>query len=254
MRCILRVKATTSNFIVIGECGHFSPSVSCHISLLSFFNRLYHMPNSQLVKQVYNQLFRLHEQGFSNWITSVLDLSKIYNIDVTSVNRCFRNVCKFKVKEYFINEWRTAMQNTDAYPILRTYNVVKTRFGTEPYLSAVKNIKFRIAISKLRTSCHALAIERGRYTNPKTPVHERLCHCCKKIEDEYHFVMECKTNCDFREKFLNQLKERNRNFAALSQREQFVYIFTNEDNMSLTWLGKFIYKSFQRRNSLLSIL
>ena len=65
--------------------------------------------------------------------------------------------------------------------------------------------------------------------------------------------MERKTNCDFRETFLNKLKERNRNFAALSQREQFVYIFTNEDNMSLTWLGKFIYKSFQRRNSLLSI-
>ena len=254
MRCILRVKATTSNFIVIGECGQFPPSVSCHISLLSFFYRLFHMPNSQLVKQVYNQLFRLHEQGFSNWITSVLDLSKIYNIDVTSVNRCFRNVFKFKVKEYFINEWRTAIKNTDAYPILRTYNVIKTRFGTEPYLSAVKNIKFRIAISKLRTSSHALAIERGRYTNPKTPVHERLCHSCKKIEDEYHFVMECKTNCDFRETFLNKLKERNRNFATLSQREQFVYIFTNEDNMSLTWLGKFIYKSFQRRNSLLSIL
>ena len=115
MRCILRVKATTSNFIVIGECGQFPPSVSCHKSLLSFFNRLYNMPNSQLVKQVYNQLFR-----------------------VSSVNRCFRNVCKFKVKEYFINEWRTAIQNTDVYPILRTYNVIKTRFGTEPYLSAVK--------------------------------------------------------------------------------------------------------------------
>ena len=158
------------------------------------------------------------------------------------------------MKEYFINEWRTAIHNTDAYPILRIYNVIKTRFGTEPYLRAVKNIKFRIAISKLRTSSHILAIERGRYTNPKTPAHERLCHSCQKIDDEYHFVMECKTNCDFREMFLSKLKERNRNFAALSQREQFVYIFKNEDNMSLTWLAKFIYKSFQRRNSLLGIL
>ena len=138
MGFILRVKATTSNFIVIVECGQFPPSVACHISLLSFFNRLYHMPNSHLVKQVYNQLLRLHEQGFSNWITRVLNLSKIYNIDVTGVNRCFRNVWKFKVKEYLINEWRPAIQNTDAYPILRTYNVIKTRFGTEPYLSAVK--------------------------------------------------------------------------------------------------------------------
>ena len=31
-------------------------------------------------------------------------------------------------------------------------------------------------------------------------------------------------------------------------------MFTNEDNRSLTWLGKFIYKSFQRRNSVGSSL
>ena len=28
----------------------------------------------------------------------------------------------------------------------------------------------------------------------------------KKIEDEYRFVMECKTNCYFRETFLNKYK------------------------------------------------
>ena len=54
-----------------------------------------------------------------------------------------------------------------------------------------------------------------------------------KIEDKYHFVMECKTSCDFREMFLNKLKDGNRDFVAISQREPFVYIFTKEENMSL---------------------
>ena len=58
--------------------------------------------------------------------------------------------------------------------------------------------------------------------------------------------MECKTNYDFRE-MLNKLKDRIRNFATLSQVEQFVYIFTNEDNMSLIWLGKLIHKFFSDR-------
>ena len=71
----------------------------------------------------------------------------------------------------------------------------------------------------------------------------------KKVEDEFHFMMECKSNSDHRQTFINKLTTRCPNFADLSQREQFVYMFTNEDNMSLTWLGKFIYKSFQRRNS-----
>ena len=142
-----------------------------------------------------------------------------------------------------------SIQNTTLNPILRTYNVLKTRFGTEPYLRSVKDIKYRVAISKLRVSSHALEIERGRYTSPMTPVNEQLCHACQKVEDEFHFMMECKSNSDLCQTSINNLTTRCPNFADLSLREQFVYMFTNEDNMSLTWLGKFIYKSFQRRNS-----
>ena len=151
--------------------------------------------------------------------------------------------------EHFINEWRMSIQNTTLNPILRTYNVLKTRFGTEPYLRSVKDIKYRVAISKLRVSSHALEIERGRYTSPMTPVNERLCHACQQVEDEFHIMMECKSNSNLRQTFINRLTTRWPNFADLSQREQFVYMFTNEDDVSLTWLGKFIYKSFQRRNS-----
>ena len=249
MRCVLRVKATTSNLAVYGECGRFSPTLSCHVSLLSFFNRLHHMPDSQLVKQVYKHLNRLHEQGFTNWTTKALDLANTYDIDIKCTKPCFRDVCKYEIKEHFINEWRMSIQNTTLNPILRTYNVLKTIFGTEPYPRSVKDIKYRVAISKLRVSSHALEIERGRYTSPMTPVNERLCHACQKVEVEFHFMMECKSNSDLRQTFINKLTTGCPNFADLSQREQFVYMFTNEDNMSLTWLGKFIYKSFQRRNS-----
>ena len=222
---------------------------SCHVSLLSFFNRFHHMPYSQLVKQVYTHLNRLHEQGFTNWMTKALDLAKTYDIDIKRTKPCFRDVCKYVIKEHFINEWRMSIQNTTLNPILRTYNVLKTRFGTEPYLRSVKDIKYRVAISKLRVSSHALEIERGRYTSPMTPVNEQLCHACQKVEDEFHFMMECKSNSDLCQTSINNLTTRCPNFADLSLREQFVYMFTNEDNMSLTWLGKFIYKSFQRRNS-----
>ena len=100
IRCVLRVKATTSTLAVYGECGRFPPSLSCHVSLLSFFNRLHHMPVSQLVKQVYNHLNRLHEQGFTNWITKALDLAKTYDIDIKRAKPCFRDVCKYEIKEH----------------------------------------------------------------------------------------------------------------------------------------------------------
>ena len=205
MRCVLRVKATTSTLAVYGECVRFPPSLSCHVSLLSFFNRLHHMPDSQLVKQVYNHLNRLHEQGFTNWITKALELAKTYDIDIKRAKPCFIDVCKYWIKERFINEWRMSIQNTALNPILRTYSVLKTRFGTEPYLRSVKDIKCRVAISKLCVSSQALEIERGRYTSPITPVNKRLCHTCQKVEDEFHFTMECESNSDLRQTSINKL-------------------------------------------------
>ena len=75
--------------------------------------------------------------------------------------------------------------------------------------SRVLDITYWVAISKLRVSSHALEIERGRYASPKTPVNERLCH----------------------KRFINKLIARCPSFAELSQRDQFVYMFTNEDNV-----------------------
>ena len=53
--------------------------------------------------------------------------------------------------------------------------------------------KLRKVISRIRCSNHPLAIERGRYTNPKTPREDRLCELCDEqvIEDEEHFLMKC---------------------------------------------------------------
>ena len=78
----LNVKATTSNVIVIGECGRYPPSVFCHTSLLCFFNRMYHMSDTKLAKQVYSELLKLHGNGFPNWTSNVTVLSKLYENDI----------------------------------------------------------------------------------------------------------------------------------------------------------------------------
>ena len=41
MRCVLHVKATTSNVIIIGESGQMPPSVYCHINALCYLKRLF---------------------------------------------------------------------------------------------------------------------------------------------------------------------------------------------------------------------
>ena len=88
MRCVLHVKSTTSNIIVVGECGQIPPSVSAYIKAICYLNRLQNLtPN--MVKQTYSELSRLHNCGFSTWVTKVFALAQKYDIDL-NMNRGFK--------------------------------------------------------------------------------------------------------------------------------------------------------------------
>ena len=66
-----------------------------------------------------------------------------------------------------------------------SYNSFKTMINLEKYTWAVKNVKHRIALSRLRLSCHQLMIEKGRHYRPTLPRPERKCpHCKNAVEDE----------------------------------------------------------------------
>ena len=69
IRCVLCIKATTSNIIVYGECGKFPPSIYCHANVLCCFHRLLTMYHGSTVKSVFNVLFNLNDQGFQTWIS-----------------------------------------------------------------------------------------------------------------------------------------------------------------------------------------
>ena len=61
----------------------------------------------------------------------------------------------------------------------------------------------RVALSKLKISSHRLEIEVGRRSRPKRiPIDGRKCKVCDKLEDEYHFLLECKLFTDLRIKYL----------------------------------------------------
>ena len=62
----------------------------------------------------------------------------------------------------------------------------KLEFGMEKNLDLITHTRYRIAITRLRTSSHTLEIERDRHTVPRTP-NERLCCVYKLVEDEEHF-------------------------------------------------------------------
>ena len=134
-----------------------------------------------------------HVSKRGHWVTKVFSLSGRYGISFNDIDkRNFKLDCKRTVKIRFESQWLADSQNVRKIPILRSYSLYKHGLYFEPYLNTISNVRQRTALTKLRTSSHVLEIERGRYTVPKTAVYDRLCKTCYQIEDEEHFLINCK--------------------------------------------------------------
>ena len=64
-----------------------------------------------------------------------------------------------------------------------------------------------------RTSSHVLEIERVRYTVPKTAMYDRLCRACYQIEDEEHFLINCKIYDSLRRDLYSKVSTRTTEFT-----------------------------------------
>ena len=117
------------------------------------------------------------------------------------------------------------------------------------YLDYIKVPKYRISITKTRASSHDLESERGRYTRPRTDSNQRLCSWCFEIEDEEHFITKCQINAHERQNLYVKIVSKHPTFRNLSNHEQFIFLMSCKDRQIWTWLGKFIHKSFNIRNT-----
>ena len=59
MRCILRVKSTTSTTFVVGEKGQIPTSISCHMIAICYLHGLRSLLRNTLVKAIYMELLKL---------------------------------------------------------------------------------------------------------------------------------------------------------------------------------------------------
>ena len=93
---------------------------------------------------------------------------------------------------------------------LETSNRAKTyllysHFSLQPYLSNVNLYKFRSALTRLRVWEQRLKVKNGRWNKPRaSPYHDRKCIACNKLEDEFHFMLECPLYKDIRNIYIKE--------------------------------------------------
>ena len=97
-------------------------------------------------------------------------------------------------------------QESEGSGKLSLYGKLKLFLCAEPYVTASLSVGVRRVMAGLSAGCLPLQIELGRYTQPKTPIQERICRLCHvELEDQQHFLLRCKCIKDARVKLLQKV-------------------------------------------------
>ena len=132
---------------------------------------------------------------------------------------------------------------------LRTYSLFKTKGGFEKYLADIRNANHRTSLSKFRLSNHQLMIEIGRHK--KIPKTERYCQFCSDpvVEDEIHFLIDCKTYSSLREGTLGGWAMTKLRSPYHSSKEKFILLMREPSRE----LAKFVHVAMEARKKLLDV-
>ena len=93
-------------------------------------------------------------------------------------------------------DWHSRLRAFTRASFYRSFN---DQIQLCPYLDDVYSKLYRVALTRLVTSRHRLKIETRR---PIIPRENRICGICGKLDDEYHFLLECSVLKDIRQKYI----------------------------------------------------
>eukprot|EP00732_Lithocolla_globosa_P001139 Lithocolla_globosa_v1_NODE_518_length_3838_cov_6.179752.p1 type:complete len:838 gc:universal NODE_518_length_3838_cov_6.179752:2520-7(-) len=254
-RYFLFIPNFTANAALQGETGWSPPTDRHSLNLIRLWNHLISLPPTRLLRRIFNEDMRLATTGKKNWCLRLkqlfLKLEIQHNfLEMTPVDL---TVAKSKLEAKTKEKWQQSLWNDERRRgndgnKLRTYRTFKRDLSKEPYLEIVGNRFHRAALARLRCGTHDLRIERGRYTNPKTPADQRFCECCTSgsVEDEFHFLMKCSLYADLRHSLLSNAESRIPGFESLTIVEQFQTLMSNPKISKAA--SSCIYEMFSRRS------
>ena len=246
----LGVKQSSQNDFIYGELGRINFATHRYISIIRYWLKIVTLTDTKYVKCIYSMLLQDIRQNHnkSNWASSVRDLLSrhgFYNIwlskGVENPNSFLQHF-KQKVKDIFIQEWHARLENSTR---ARFYiNIADFKFQT--YLDNLTIMKFQQNLTRLRVSSHRLEVECGRWARPeRTPLDDRKCKLCHKLEDEYHFILECPLYTDLRKQFISKF------YWGRPNMPKFIELCKSENQNVQKRFSMFIEKAFKVRSEVI---
>ena len=216
---LLGVSRKSTNDAVRWEMGRLPILLLTVKRWFSFANHAFCSPNDSFLKisLISNNPAADELEQFS-WRSRLLQTLEVSNLiaypDVPLLSLFHSDIgteCRNRLSSLYIQGWRDSIDkigNQSTGHKLQTYSKIKDYFGMENYILLLPVAKRR-HFTKLKISAHHLSIERGGYTRPVTPRHERYCFDCNEmmIGDEFHFMLKCPKYAWERSKMFQQLSE-----------------------------------------------
>ena len=216
-KMILRCSSMMANEVVLGELGWWTLKARRDLLRLKFWGKIVsRMSSSRLVKQVYADSRARYEAGqISRWckythaLLQELGMEEVWQHGPPADEKKWDKELREKIQDREQKEWLERMKTKTK---LRTYITLKNELKFEPYLSH-GDTEARGIMTRLRGGTNELRIEKGRYPNTnrdrRLEEHERICLLCLsgEIENEKHFVMDCREYADLRRKMFDVVKK-----------------------------------------------
>ena len=204
------------------------------LNMLRFWNRLLHMPNDRLTKQVFNAEYHLK---YDNWSTKISEIFSLLKLSKLFDNRepCNISQCEELFHQIAEEEWKKAVNNK---PKLRTYQSFKDNLNPADYFKYNLSKYDRSILAKFRSGILQLRVETGRYT--QTKLEERICQLCDEntIEDEFHFLCICQKYDSPRTSMYQTIVRKHNHFTDLAPKEQFRFLMSNCSGEVIKYLKK----------------
>ena len=250
---ILGARKNATNLGTRIELGRLPIEHFIQTQTLLYLSRLSTLNLNPLLKESFLLTKELDSLGTYTWFTYAKNIALDANVDLdrllqfTNIKQTnsIKSYLKSKIKKYFEKRLRNKQSAIDEKSKLFLYKSLKQDLNIEKYL-AISNFEYRRLITKLRISDHSLLIEKGRQF--KISREDRLCKTCNKIEDEQHFLLDCKTNSQIRTAYISFLIDQFPKFHSLSCIEKMRYILNPSTPIQVNKLGSFIKKSLELRS------
>lgn len=251
-KMLLGVSKRAVNSACRAELGRFPLIIEVKSRIISFWLRILTLPGNRLSKIAYMEM-RPNEKPKSwalqlKMLLSQIGLGYVWEMQDslcmadTLYLKSLQTKVKQRLEDIEIQNWHSSLFDDASRPRgknkLRTFREFKTGYSLESYLSTIENQEHRRALTKLRISDHSLEIERGRYNKTYVSPEQRLCPCCKQMEDEKHFLIECKLYKEKRQTLFHKIKT------------QSFFSLINPKKNNAKIVAKYIYECLEIRKQI----